>query len=153
MNGNTDHNGAFERRFQSQMNGELDPHRPNSNGSYGSHSFIGGSVNGNAFDGSSHSPRTHSNESNQQHSSGALIHSSTPKDSENQGSELIDLVEQDRAMEDVNDSANHSKNFQCLCILFIYLLLLFYVGKPAGFTSMDSWTPSLLINPEVSLLK
>lgn len=136
MNGNTDHNGAFERRFQSQMNGELDTHRPNSNGSYGSHSFIGGSVNGNAFDGSSHSPRTHSNESNQQHSSGTLLHSSTPKDSENQSSELIDLVEQDRVMEDVNDSANHSKSIHHILYL-IHLFRIYFPSRQTCWISVD----------------
>lgn len=104
VNGNSDHHGTFERRFQSQVNGDLDSHPP-SNGSHGSHSFGGGTANGNGFDGGSHSPRTHSSDI---HQHGSLLHSSTPKETDAFSSEM-EQVGEVSIVEDTTDSANQSR--------------------------------------------
>ncbi len=96
-NGTADHQGAFERRFQSHLNGDSETHS-GSNGQYGNPSFTGGSGGG-GFDGG-HSPRTHSmgNADGIHQSSSAVLHSTTPKDTETfeeemeQSGDVVSLV-------------------------------------------------------------
>lgn len=86
-NGTADHQGAFERRFQSNLNGDLDSHA-GSNGQYGNPSFTGGSGGNGGFDGG-HSPRTHNLGSTDGiHQPTSHLHTSTPKEVEAFDSEM-----------------------------------------------------------------
>lgn len=104
-NGNSDHHGTFERRFQSHVNSDMDSHLTSS-GQYGTQSYTSGNGNG-GFDGS-HSPRTHNVGDNSQQLNG--MHHITPKESEGYGGEAeqVNDVTMVEVVEDGSGSANRS---------------------------------------------
>lgn len=102
-NGIADHQGTFERRFQSHINGDSDSHS-GSNGQYGNPPFSTGNGSVGGFD-SGHSPRTHNIGNDCTQASG--VPHSAAKDTESFDQEM-DQSESVSSLVEDSSSANRS---------------------------------------------